>query len=82
MMSGMMTTERSSTLGYKLRLLKQSLMLQLNFMSLDSNFLCNLSAQYDEGQNLTPVNACSYGYTIRGFKNKTDSKVLDYLKTF
>ena len=51
-------------------------------MSLDSNFLCNLSAQYDEGQNLTPVNACSYGYTIRGFKNKTDSKVLDYLKTF
>ena len=77
----MVTTESISTLEYqnKLMLLKQSLILYFNLMTLESNSLRNLSEQDDKGWNITPYNAFSGGYISCGWKTQTDSKVPDDL---
>ena len=71
MLSEIVDTEINSTLGYKnkLKLLQQSLVLQLNLMPLESNSLCKISSQYYEGWNITPENIWSGGYIICGWKN-------------
>ena len=76
MLSDMMITERSSTLGYQY---KTSLIKHLRFMPLEIASLCNLVSlvkivipstkcwEYYEGWDLTPENACSGVYTSYGY---------------
>ena len=84
MIRKMVTTERSSTLGYqnKLKLLQQILMLYVNSIPLEINYLYNPSEQHDEGWNIPPGNVFSGRYTSCGRKTQTDSEVTDYLKNF
>ena len=71
MLSEIVDTEINSTLGYKnkLKLLQQSLRLYLNCIPLESNYLCNLSAWYDEGWDINPDYTLSGWYIRYGRKN-------------